>query len=220
MNEIIITSARFITVSTIPEFLKIRPLNERLWNEGNTSIAYGPRAGEEDGDLFSLTLFPEEMSEALDIPLKDVREAKVASDTAGKFSAILDKVISFPTPSTCSPTPRRPYPLWLQAGFKRRRHKSKLQKPQKLLRLNRNNKKRRSIKRAAFMVVLRLIYAFLPRVLRGRPAAKSALFHEPKRHSKVLTLGIVLSLFTSFLLGVLPSLAAFSLRESIKSSSE
>ncbi len=75
---------------------KIRALNQRLWIEGNTSIAYGPRAGEEDGDLFSLTFFPEEMKDALDIPLKDVKIAEVASDTAGKFSAILDKVVSFP----------------------------------------------------------------------------------------------------------------------------
>ena len=75
---------------------KMRQLNQRLWIEGNTSIAYGPRAGEEDGDLFSLTFFPEEMKEALEIPLKDVKIAKVASDTAGKFGAILDKVISFP----------------------------------------------------------------------------------------------------------------------------
>lgn len=75
---------------------KMRPLDQKLWIEGNTSIAYGRRAGEPDGDLFSLTFFPEEMKEALDIPLKDVREAKVASDTAGKFGAILDKVISFP----------------------------------------------------------------------------------------------------------------------------
>lgn len=73
-----------------------RSLNQRLWIEGNTSIAYGPRAGEKDGDLFSLTFFPEEMTEALDIPLKDVKVAKVASDTAGKFGAVLDKVISFP----------------------------------------------------------------------------------------------------------------------------
>ena len=75
---------------------KMRPLNQRLWIEGNTSIAYGPRAGEADGDLFSLTFFPEEMKEALDIPLKDVKIAEVASDTAGKFGAVLDKVISFP----------------------------------------------------------------------------------------------------------------------------
>lgn len=75
---------------------KMRILNQRLWIEGNTSIAYGPRAGEEDGDLFSLTFFPEEMQAALDIPLEDVREAKVASDTVGKFGAVLDKVVSFP----------------------------------------------------------------------------------------------------------------------------
>ena len=75
---------------------KLRELNQRLWIEGNTSIAYGPRAGEEDGDLFSLTFFPEEMKDALDIPLKDVKIAEVASDTAGKFGAVLDKVISFP----------------------------------------------------------------------------------------------------------------------------
>ena len=75
---------------------KMRSLNQRLWIEGNTSIAYGPRAGEPDGDLFSLTFFPEEMNEALDISLKDVKIAEVASDTAGKFGAILDKVVSFP----------------------------------------------------------------------------------------------------------------------------
>lgn len=75
---------------------KMRALNQRLWIEGNTSIAYGHRAGEADGDLFSLTFFPEEMKDALDIPLKDVKISKVASDTAGKFGAILDKVISFP----------------------------------------------------------------------------------------------------------------------------
>ena len=75
---------------------KMRELNERLWIEGNTSIAYGRLAGEEDGDLFSLTFFPEEMKEALDIPLKDVKIAEVASNTAGKFGAILDKVVSFP----------------------------------------------------------------------------------------------------------------------------
>lgn len=74
----------------------MRHLNERLWIEGNTSIAYGRLAGEEDGDLFSLTFFPEEMKEALDIPLKDVKLAEVASDTAGKFGAVLDKVVSFP----------------------------------------------------------------------------------------------------------------------------
>ena len=75
---------------------KMRPLNERLWIEGNTSIAYGRLAGEPDGDLFSLTFFPEEMKQALDIPLNDVAHYKVASSRVGRFGAILDKVVSFP----------------------------------------------------------------------------------------------------------------------------
>lgn len=74
---------------------KMRALNERLWIEGNTSIAYGKRAGEDDGDLFSLTFFPEEMKQALEIPLEDVREA-FASTNSGKFNVTLDRVLSFP----------------------------------------------------------------------------------------------------------------------------
>ncbi|MBR0431102.1 hypothetical protein IJJ05_02345 [Candidatus Saccharibacteria bacterium] len=75
---------------------KMRPLNQRLWVEGNTSIAYGRLAGEPDGDLFSLTFFPEEMKQALDIPLQDVSHYYVASVRAGKFGVVLDRVVSFP----------------------------------------------------------------------------------------------------------------------------
>ncbi len=75
---------------------KMKPLNQKLWIEGNTSIAYGRLAGEPDGDLFSLTFFPEEMKQALDISLKDVKHFYVASSTVGKFGAVLDKVVSFP----------------------------------------------------------------------------------------------------------------------------
>lgn len=75
---------------------KMRPLCQRLWIEGNTSIAYGRLAGEPDGDLFSLTFFPEEMKQALDIPMSDVRHYAVVSSRTGKFGAVLDKVISFP----------------------------------------------------------------------------------------------------------------------------
>lgn len=78
------------------EKAKMRNLNERLWIEGNTSIAYGRLAGEPDGDLFSLTFFPEEMKRALDIPLEDVSHFYVCSDTVGKFGAVLNKVVSFP----------------------------------------------------------------------------------------------------------------------------
>lgn len=75
---------------------KMRLLNQRLWIEGNTSIAYGKLAGEMDGDLFSLTFFPEEMKQALDVPLGDVRLAEVATNTAGKFGAVLEKAACFP----------------------------------------------------------------------------------------------------------------------------
>ena len=75
---------------------KMRPLNQRLWIEGNTSIAYGRLAGETDGDLFSLTFFPEEMKQALDIPLGDVKFAEVSTSTTGKFGAVLEKTACFP----------------------------------------------------------------------------------------------------------------------------
>ena len=78
------------------EKAKMRPLNERLWIEGNTSIAYGRLAGQPDGDLFSLTFYPEEMKRALDVPLKDVSHFYVCSETVGKFGAVLDKAVSFP----------------------------------------------------------------------------------------------------------------------------
>ena len=75
---------------------KMKPLNQKLWIEGNTSIAYGRLAGEPDGDLFSLTFMPEEMTEALEIPLEDVKFASVATATTGKFGAVLERAVSFP----------------------------------------------------------------------------------------------------------------------------
>ena len=74
---------------------KMKPLNQRLWIEGNTSIAYGRLAGEADGDLFSLTFFPEEMKRALEVPLKDVRVAEVLCRT-GKIGGVLERAVSFP----------------------------------------------------------------------------------------------------------------------------
>ena len=73
---------------------KMKPLNQRLWIEGNTSIAYGRLAGEPDGDLFSLTFFPKEMKQALDIPLSAVRSVKV-SDNAD-IGGVLEKACTFP----------------------------------------------------------------------------------------------------------------------------
>lgn len=73
---------------------KMRKLDERFWIEGNTSIAYGRLAGEADGDLFSLTFFPEEMKQALDIPLSSVRMISV-SDNAD-IDGVLEKAVTFP----------------------------------------------------------------------------------------------------------------------------
>ena len=74
---------------------KMRALDPRLWIEGNTSIAYGRLAGEEDGDLFSLTFFPEEMKSALEVPIAKVRKAEVLCGT-GKLGGVLERAVSFP----------------------------------------------------------------------------------------------------------------------------
>lgn len=75
---------------------KMKPLDQRLWIEGNTSIAYGRMAGEPDGDLFSLTFYPEEMKQALEVPLADVTVTEVATSRAGKFGAVLERAACFP----------------------------------------------------------------------------------------------------------------------------
>lgn len=74
---------------------KMRALDPRLWIEGNTSIAYGRLAGEEDGDLFSLTFFPEEMKSALEVSIAKVRKAEVLCGT-GKLGGVLERAVSFP----------------------------------------------------------------------------------------------------------------------------
>ena len=74
---------------------KMQALSSRLWIEGNTSIGYGRLAGEGDGDLFSLTFFPEEMKRALEVPLDKVRVADVLCGT-GKLGGVLERAVSFP----------------------------------------------------------------------------------------------------------------------------
>ena len=85
---------KFINCELSLEGAKMKPLNKRLWIEGNTSIAYGRLAGEPDGDLFSLTFFPEEMKQALEIPIDKVRIAKI-SDNAN-IGGRLERAASFP----------------------------------------------------------------------------------------------------------------------------
>lgn len=77
------------------EGAKMRPLDKRLWIEGNTSVAYGRLAGEDNGDLFSLTFFPEEMKQALEVPLGKVKLAEARCGT-GKIGGVLERVVSFP----------------------------------------------------------------------------------------------------------------------------
>ena len=74
---------------------RMSPLNQRLWVEGNTSIAYGRLAGEEDGDLFSLTFYPDEMRQALLVPLDNVSVAEARTMRA-HFDVRLDMVATFP----------------------------------------------------------------------------------------------------------------------------
>ena len=74
---------------------KTRKLDEQMWIDGNTSIAYGREIGGEDGSLFSLTFFPEEMDKAWEIPLTDVREAKITFFPE-VFKGKLDKAVCFP----------------------------------------------------------------------------------------------------------------------------
>ncbi len=49
-----------------------RALDRRLWVEGNLSIGYAPSLSAEGPELFSLTFLPEEMGEALDVPLENL----------------------------------------------------------------------------------------------------------------------------------------------------
>lgn len=73
-----------------------RALDERLWIDGNTSIAYGRGVGEKDGDLFSLTFMPEEMTAAWEIPLSDVSVASVSSQFPEVFGGRLELAACFP----------------------------------------------------------------------------------------------------------------------------
>ena len=74
---------------------KTRKLDEHMWIDGNTSIAYGREIGGDDGSLFSLTFFPEEMDKAWEIPLADVHEAKITFFPE-VFKGKLDKAVCFP----------------------------------------------------------------------------------------------------------------------------
>lgn len=73
---------------------QMRDLDEKLWIEGNTSIAYG-REIADDGKLFSLTFMPDEMAKAWEIPLEDV-VVKELSWFPEVFSGELCQAACFP----------------------------------------------------------------------------------------------------------------------------
>ena len=50
----------------------MRPLEQRLWIEGNLSVDYGGRVMEEDSEPFGLIFEPGEMARALEVPLDAV----------------------------------------------------------------------------------------------------------------------------------------------------
>ena len=49
-----------------------RPLDRRMWVEGNLSVGYGRALSAEGADVFSLTFLPKEMERALEIPLENL----------------------------------------------------------------------------------------------------------------------------------------------------
>ncbi len=55
------------------EGARFRALDRRLWIEGNLSVGYGGTLATDDPETFSLTFLPEEMGEALDVPLEGLR---------------------------------------------------------------------------------------------------------------------------------------------------
>ena len=72
-----------------------RKLDEQLWIEGNTSIAYGEKLARNNGDLFSLTFLPREMQTAWTIPAKDIK-VKQLSWYPEIFDAKIAGAVCFP----------------------------------------------------------------------------------------------------------------------------
>lgn len=86
---------RRIACSTSLKNVQDKPLDERLWIEGNTSIAYGQELADETGGLFSLTFLPEEMSSAWEVPVADV-EVEAMSWFPEVFGGELKQAACFP----------------------------------------------------------------------------------------------------------------------------
>ena len=69
-------------------------LDQRLWLEGNLSIGYG-RNISKDGDIFSLKFNPEEVKQALNIPIASLN-MKANSWFPGLFENKPSQLVCFP----------------------------------------------------------------------------------------------------------------------------
>ena len=72
-----------------------RKLDNRLWIEGNLSVGYGKSLSKDNSDVFSLTFFPEEMGQALDVPLENLR-LECATWFADMLAPLPAKLACFP----------------------------------------------------------------------------------------------------------------------------
>lgn len=73
---------------------KMMNLDQRLWLEGNLSIGYG-RNISKDGDIFSLKFNPEEVKQALNIPIESLN-MKANSWFPGLFENKPSQLVCFP----------------------------------------------------------------------------------------------------------------------------
>ncbi len=70
-------------------------LDERLWLEGNLSVDYGEAASDGMADFFSLQFNPDEVEQALEIPVQSAA-VEVNSWYPGLFAPTPNKVVCFP----------------------------------------------------------------------------------------------------------------------------
>lgn len=74
---------------------EFKPLEQRLWVEGNLSIGYGKNFSKEDAGIFSLKFDPLEVEKALKIPL-DSLNMKINSWFPGLFKDTPSQLVCFP----------------------------------------------------------------------------------------------------------------------------
>lgn len=86
---------RQIVFDTTVEDGKMKPLDQRLWLEGNLSIGYGSNFNKQNADIFSLRFDPLEVEKALQIPVSNIN---IESNNwyPGLFADKPSQVVCFP----------------------------------------------------------------------------------------------------------------------------